>query len=157
MSDCLQVTSCSYSCSCFAVLQSYFKGKWLVRISFLWPPNCWPCSQQKQQPNSLNGYKCVKKRELSVTTVTAAVNRNAFTLLCAYLGQTAPAFVQWWTVHGVVAWLCLCPCVGEVVRNDSMHSDSSGYADEEVSPSRRWQKSQSSMFSCLWSFSCMEH
>lgn len=33
--------------------------------------------------------------------------------------------------------MCFFPpgCVGEVVRGDSMQSDSSGYADEEVSPS----------------------
>ena len=53
---------------------------------------------------------------------------------------------QWCTVHGVVAWQCLCPCAGEVVRGDSMQSDSSGYADEEFSPSSnthiRWQKTQ---------------
>lgn len=30
---------------------------------------------------------------------------------------------------------CVCPCAGEVVRGDSMQSDSSGYADEEFSPS----------------------
>lgn len=31
---------------------------------------------------------------------------------------------------------CFFPaCVGEVVRGDSVQSDSSGYADEEVSPS----------------------
>lgn len=54
-------------------------------------------------------------------------------LLCVYLGQTAAAFVHWYTVLGVLAWLYLCPCVGEVVRGDSMQSDSSGYADEELS------------------------
>lgn len=59
-----------------------------------------------------------------------------------------------WTGVQFVAWLRLCPFVGEVVRNDSMHSDSSGYADEEVSPSHRWKKGQSSMLSRLWSFSC---
>lgn len=31
--------------------------------------------------------------------------------------------------------VCVPPRVGEMVRGDSMQSDSSGYADEEVSPS----------------------
>ena len=52
--------------------------------------------------------------------------------------------VQWCMVHRVVVWLCLCPGPGEVGRGDSVQSDSSGYADEEVSPSSdrhaRWHK-----------------
>lgn len=30
-----------------------------------------------------------------------------------------------------------CVFAGDVIRNDSLHSDSSGYADEEVSPPHR--------------------
>lgn len=92
-------------------------------------------------PTQFERLQICEDKEVAIFHCDSRCNRNAFTQLCAYLGQAAPAFVQWCTVHGVVAWLCLCPSVGEVIRNDSMHSDSSGYADEEVSHSRRWQKS----------------
>lgn len=74
---------------------------------------------------------------------------------CAYLGQCAAALVLHFPEFGEHIWLCLLPRIGEVVRGDSMQSDSSGYADEEVSSSSdrhsRWQKAHAnSMYGSAW-------
>lgn len=71
---------------------------------------------------------------------------NSHICCCCTAAAVAVAVISSSMLHCIVhalnnCWWCnlnACAFAGDVVRNDSLHSDSSGYADEEVSPSHRW-------------------